>query len=55
MEISGKLHGPAALPPGKSPGTLLEEGWVGSRAGLGAEKKKIIPTRAGNRTAIVKP
>jgi hypothetical protein len=33
-EVSGQLHAPAALPPGKSPGTHFIGGWVDPRAGL---------------------
>jgi hypothetical protein len=35
MEVSGQLHGPAALPPGNeppSPGTRYIGGWVNPRA-----------------------
>jgi hypothetical protein len=32
LEVSGQLHVPAALPPGKEP--LVTVGWVGPRAGL---------------------
>ena len=32
-------HGPAALPPGKGPGTNCIVGWVGLRAGLGGCRK----------------
>jgi hypothetical protein len=34
MRVGGELHTPAALPPGKRPGTLCIGGWVGPRAGL---------------------
>ena len=34
MRVSGQLHAPAALPPGKRPGTHCIGGWVGPRAGL---------------------
>jgi hypothetical protein len=41
MGVGGKLHAPAALPPGKRPGTHCIGGWVGSRAGLdGCEKSR---------------
>jgi hypothetical protein len=45
MEVSGQLHAPAALPPGKGPpGTRWMGGWVGPRAGLDAvENRKILP------------
>ena len=32
--VSGQQHAPAALPPGKRPGTHCIRGWVGPRAGL---------------------
>ena len=32
--VGGQRHAPAALPPGKRPGTLCIGGWVGPRAGL---------------------
>jgi hypothetical protein len=34
MEVGGQLHVPAALPPGKRPGTNYTGDWVGPRAGL---------------------
>jgi hypothetical protein len=34
MGVGGQLHAPAALPPGKIPGTHCIGGWVGPRAGL---------------------
>ena len=34
MEVGGQRHTPAALPPGKRPGTHRTGGWVGHRAGL---------------------
>jgi hypothetical protein len=38
MRVGGQHHAPAALPPGKRPGTNCIGGWVGARAGLtGAE------------------
>jgi hypothetical protein len=44
MEMSGHLHDPAALPPGKEhPWTHSIEVWVGPRAGLDdVEKKKFL-------------
>jgi hypothetical protein len=39
LEMSGQLHAPAALPPGKNPGTHCIGGWVDSRAGLDDLKK----------------
>jgi len=32
MKVRGQLHVPAALPPGKEPGTNFMEGCVGPRA-----------------------
>jgi hypothetical protein len=41
MRMGGQLHAPAALPPGKGPGTHCIGGWVGPRAGLdGCEKSR---------------
>jgi hypothetical protein len=42
--VSGQLHAPAALPPGKgSPGTHWIGGWLGPRAGLDdMEKRKFL-------------
>jgi hypothetical protein len=34
MGVGGKLQAPAALPPGKKPGTHFTGGWVGPRAGV---------------------
>jgi hypothetical protein len=39
--VSGQLHAPAALLPGKTPGTHWIGGWVGPRAGLDAVVRKI--------------
>jgi hypothetical protein len=45
MEVGGRLHAPAALPPGKNPGTHQIGGWVGPRAGLDVlgEEKNLLP------------
>ena len=32
--VGGQRHAPAALPPGKGPGTHCVGSWVGPRAGL---------------------
>ena len=32
--VGGQRHAPAALPPGRRPGTHCIGGWVGPRAGL---------------------
>jgi hypothetical protein len=44
MEVSGELHAPAALPPGKEPpGTYCVGGWVNPRAGLDhLERRKFL-------------
>jgi hypothetical protein len=59
MEVSGQLHTPAALLPGKEPpGTHWIGGWVGPRAGLDAMVKRKIPRprRESNpRAPIVQP
>jgi hypothetical protein len=34
MGVGGQRHAPAALPPGKRPGTHCIGGWVGPRVGL---------------------
>jgi hypothetical protein len=45
MEVSGQLHAPAALPPGKSPRYLLDRrlGGPQSRSGRGGEEKNSQP------------
>jgi hypothetical protein len=45
MEMSGQLHAPAALPPGKSPWNPLDRRLDGSqsRSGRGAEEKNSQP------------
>ena len=44
MWVGGQRHAPAALPPGKKPGTQCTEGWVGHRTGLdGCEKSRPPP------------
>jgi hypothetical protein len=46
--MSGELHVPTALPPGKEPpGTHWIGGWVGPRAGLDDVEKKIFLTLSG--------
>jgi hypothetical protein len=44
MKVSGQLHAPAALPPGKQPpGTHWIGGWVGPRACLDdLDKRKFL-------------
>ena len=39
MGVSGRLHAPAALPPGKGPGTNCIGGCVGLKAGLNGGRK----------------
>jgi hypothetical protein len=57
MGVSGQLHAPTALPPGKEPaGTHWIGGWVGPRAVLDVVVKRKIPSphRESNpRTLIV--
>jgi hypothetical protein len=57
MEVSGQLHAPAALPPGKEPpGTHWIGGWVGPGAVLDAVVKRKIPSprrETNPRTPIV--
>jgi hypothetical protein len=58
MEVSGQVHGPAALPPGNAPGTHWIGGWVGPRAILDAVVKRKIPNprRESNPTTpIIQP
>jgi hypothetical protein len=57
MEVSGQLHTPAALPPGKeSLNTRWIGGWVDTRAVLDAVVKRKIPNprrESSPRTPIV--
>jgi hypothetical protein len=59
MEVSGQLHAPAALPPGKEPLVpIWIGGWVGPRAVPDAVVKRKIPSpcREPNpRTPIIQP
>jgi hypothetical protein len=58
MEVSGQLHAPAALPPGKASETHWIGGCVGPRAVLDAVVKRKIPSprRESNPgTPIVQP
>jgi hypothetical protein len=43
MELGGQLYAPAALPPGKIPGTHCTGDWVGPRAGLDGCRKSRPP------------
>jgi hypothetical protein len=46
--VSGQLHAPAALPPGKEPpGTHWIGGWVDLRAGLNEMEKRKFLTLPG--------
>jgi hypothetical protein len=42
MEVSGEIHAPAALTPGKNPGTHCIEGCVGPRASLYCNGKNLL-------------
>jgi hypothetical protein len=56
MEVSGQLHAPASLPPGKD--THWIGGWVGPRAVLDTVVKRKIPNprqESNPRTPIVQP
>jgi hypothetical protein len=56
MEVSGQLHPPAALAPGKEPLVPIgqEAGWATSRSGRGGEEKNSQPPPESNpRTPIV--
>jgi hypothetical protein len=48
--VGGQRHAPAALPPGKRPGTHCIGGWVGPRAGLGGCGKSRSPPGFDPRT-----
>jgi hypothetical protein len=50
--VSGQLHAPAALPPGKSPGTHFMGGWVDPRAGLDDMEKWKFFTLPGRKLAL---
>lgn len=54
MEVNGRLHEPAALPPGKEPSVPIGS-WVGPRANLHVMEKKEISCLPGNRTPVVRP
>jgi len=53
MEVSGQLHGLAALTWRKRPGTHWIGGWVGPRASMNAVAGRNIPASAGNGTPVV--
>jgi len=49
MVVGGKHRAPAALSPGRRPGTLCSLGWVCLRDGLeGYGEKKICPNRVSS-------
>jgi len=50
MAMSGQLHGPAALPPGRAPGTHWIGGWVGLEQFWTRWWREKFPAFAGNRT-----
>jgi hypothetical protein len=56
MEVSGQLHVPAALPPGKEPPVPIgyEGGWPQSRSGRGGEEKNSKPS-PGIEPPIIQP
>ena len=43
MEVSGQLHAPAALPPGKNLITHWIGSWVGPSAGMDVKEKEELP------------
>jgi hypothetical protein len=53
MEVSGQLHSPAALPPGKEHAIPIgqEAGGPQSQSGRGGEEKTI--PLAGNQTSVI--
>ena len=65
MWVAGHRHAPAALPPGKKPGTHCKEGWVGPRAGLdgcgisrpplGFDPQAVQPLRVAIPTELSRP
>jgi hypothetical protein len=54
--VSGQLHGPATLPPGKGPGTHWIGGRVDPRAGLDdVEKRKFLTLPGLELRLLVRP
>jgi hypothetical protein len=54
LEVSGQVHAPAALPPGKKPHvTYWIGGWVGPRASLDdVEKRKFLTLPGPGRQLV---
>jgi len=52
MGVSGQLHGPAALPRGKSPWYLLDSRLGGPQVGLDAVAEKKISSTARNQIRV---
>jgi hypothetical protein len=50
MGVGGQLHAPAALPPGKRPGTHFTGGWVGPQGRSGRVRKISPPPGFDPRT-----
>jgi hypothetical protein len=50
MGVGGQRHAPAALPPGRRPGTHYTQGWVGPRNGLARRGKSRPPPGFDHRT-----
>jgi hypothetical protein len=56
MEVSGQLHGPVALLPGKEyPVTHWIGSWVDTRDGFDTLEKIKITASVGNQTLVVQP
>jgi len=51
MGVGGQRHAPAALPPGKRPGSHFTGGCVGPRADLDGNGKSRPPPPSGIRSA----
>jgi hypothetical protein len=50
MELSGRLHAPAALLPGRNLGTRWIGGWVGPRDGVDVFREEKVSCPAEIRT-----
>ena len=50
MGVGGQRHAPAALPPGKTPGTRCIGGWVGLQGRSGRARKISSPPGFDPRT-----